>query len=102
MELRRHFLAFSILVEQVSWYRWCFLGVGPTLQVKVLNDGVDQLRLRKLYGSIPELLYLYAKEVTDVPLVIDGKTVRASPEVRHDGVNRRSIRAEDDAIIDAH
>ena len=99
MELRSHVRTFRVRVEEIGGNRQCFLGVGPALEMKILNDGIDQLRLCQLYSAIAEILNLDAQDVTDVALIINGEAVGARSQQVHD-VDRVSVGAEDDAVLD--
>ena len=99
VELWSHILTICVLVEEIGWYCRRFVGVGPTVEVKVLHDGIDQLQLHKLYGSVAEFLNLDTEEVTDVSLIINGEVVRACSQVRDDGIDRVSVGTEDDAVV---
>ena len=45
--------------------------VGPTLQVQVLDDGINGLWLRKHDGSVIQFLDLNTQEIANFSLVID-------------------------------
>ena len=77
VELWSHIRTVCVLMEEIGGYRWCFLGVGPALEVKVLNDRINQLQLCKLYGPVAKFLKLNAQEVTDFSLIINGEAVGA-------------------------
>ena len=100
VELWSHVRTVRVLVEEIGGYRRCFLGVGPALEMKVLNYGINQLRLCKLYSPVAEVLNLNAQEVTDVSLIINSEAVSACSQVHDDGIDRASVGAEDDAVID--
>ena len=71
MELWSHVRTVCVLVEEIGGYRQCFLGIGPAPEIKVLNYGINQLRLCELYSSVTEFLNLDAQEVTNVSLIIN-------------------------------
>ena len=75
VELWSHVQTVRVLVEEIRGYRWCFLGVRPALEMKILKDGMNQLRLCQLYSSVAEFYNLDAQEVTDVALDINGDAV---------------------------
>ena len=99
VELRSHVQTVCVLVKEIGGYCRCFLGVGPALELKILNDGINQLRLCQLYSSITEFLNLDAQEVTDVSLIVNSEVVGACAQVCDDGIDRASVRAEDDAVV---
>ena len=41
VKIRRHIWTVGVLTEQIGGHSWCSLGVGPALQVQILNDGFD-------------------------------------------------------------
>ena len=87
-------------MEEIGGYCWCFLGVISALEMKIINDGVNQLRLRSLDGSVIEFLHLYAQEVPNVALVIDGESLGACMQVSDHCINGPIIEAKDNTVID--
>ena len=74
-------------MEEIGRHCRNFLGIETALEMKILNDGVNQLWLCQLNGSVSECLHLYAQEVTDVAFVIYSESVGACTQVRADGID---------------
>ena len=89
-------------MEQIGCYRWCFLGIGSTLEVQILNDGFDKLQLSQHDGSVVLFLHLYSQKVADVALVIDSESLGASMQVGDHPVDGLIIRAKNNAVVDVY